>query len=89
MREAAVEAARIRFRPIIMTSMAFMLGVVPLVIASGAGAASQRAIGTGVIGGMLSATLLGVIFVPIFFVWVLSLLRRQPKRAHQSIEAAE
>ncbi len=72
-----------------MTSMAFMLGVVPLVIASGAGAASQRAIGTGVIGGMLSATLLGVIFVPIFFVWVLSLLRRQPKRAHQSIEAAE
>ncbi|WP_312933676.1 efflux RND transporter permease subunit [Stutzerimonas nitrititolerans] len=89
LREAAVEAARIRFRPIIMTSMAFMLGVVPLVIASGAGAASQRAIGTGVIGGMLSATLLGVIFVPIFFVWVLSLLRRQPKRDHQTIEAAE
>ena len=78
LRDAAIEAARIRFRPIIMTSMAFILGVVPLVIASGAGAASQRAIGTGVIGGMLSATLLGVIFVPIFFVWVLSLLRSTP-----------
>jgi multidrug efflux pump len=78
LRDAAIEAARIRFRPIIMTSMAFILGVVPLVIASGAGAASQRAIGTGVIGGMLSATVLGVIFVPIFFVWVLSLLRSKP-----------
>jgi multidrug efflux pump len=63
--------------------------VVPLVLASGAGAASQRAIGTGVIGGMLSATLLGVIFVPICFVWLLSLLRRQPKPAHQPTEAAQ
>jgi multidrug efflux pump len=89
LREAAIEAARIRFRPIIMTSMAFILGVVPLVIASGAGAASQRAIGTGVIGGMFSATLLGVIFVPIFFVWVLSLLRRQSKGVDQSIQTAE
>ena len=80
LRDAAIEAARMRFRPIIMTSMAFMLGVVPLVIATGAGAASQRAIGTGVIGGMFSATLLGVIFVPIFFVWVLSLLRSKPQQ---------
>ena len=54
-----------------MTSMAFILGVVPLAIASGAGAAGQRAIGTGVIGGMLSATVLGVLFAPVFFVWVL------------------
>src|SRR5690606_16540879 len=77
LRDAAVEAARLRFRPIIMTSLAFMLGVLPLAIASGAGAASQRAIGTGVIGGMLSATLLGVLFVPVFFVWVLSRRRRQ------------
>ncbi|POA49042.1 efflux RND transporter permease subunit, partial [Pseudomonas sp. FW507-12TSA] len=61
LRDAAIEAARLRFRPIIMTSMAFILGVVPLAIATGAGAASQRAIGTGVIGGMLSATLLGVL----------------------------
>ncbi|MCU1785297.1 multidrug efflux RND transporter permease subunit [Pseudomonas sp. 13B_2.1_Bac1] len=76
-REAAIQAARLRFRPIVMTSMAFILGVVPLTLATGAGAASQRAIGTGVIGGMLSATLLGVIFVPVFFVWVLSWLQRK------------
>ena len=77
--EAARQAARLRFRPILMTSMAFILGVVPLALASGAGAASQRAIGTGVIGGMLSATLLGVLFVPIFFVWVLRLLERRAR----------
>ena len=81
LREAAIEAARIRFRPIVMTSMAFILGVIPLVVATGAGAASQRAIGTGVIGGMLSATLLGVIFIPIFFAWVLKLLRRETPQA--------
>ena len=78
--EAAVEAARLRVRPIIMTSLAFMLGVLPLAIATGAGAASQRAIGTGVIGGMLSATVLGVLFVPVFFVWVLS-RRKQERQA--------
>lgn len=74
--QAAIEAAKLRFRPIVMTSLAFILGVVPLAIATGAGAASQRAIGTGVIGGMLTATLLGVLFVPIFFVWVLSRFKR-------------
>lgn len=79
LRGAAIEAARLRFRPIVMTSMAFMLGVVPLTLATGAGAASQRALGTGVLGGMLSATLLGVVFVPIFFVWVLSLMRRKTR----------
>ena len=68
--EAALAAARLRFRPIIMTSMAFTLGVVPLFIASGAGSASQRAIGTGVIGGMLASTLVAVFFVPLFF-WIL------------------
>ena len=73
--EAAVEAVRLRFRPIVMTSMAFTLGVLPLALASGAGAASQSAIGVGVIGGMISATILGVVFVPIFFVWVLSRFR--------------
>ncbi|MFF7110586.1 multidrug efflux RND transporter permease subunit [Pseudomonas sichuanensis] len=87
LRDAAIEAARLRFRPIVMTSMAFILGVVPLAIATGAGAASQRAIGTGVIGGMLSATLLGVVFVPICFVWVLSLLKRKP--APQAVEVAK
>ncbi|CAM3732352.1 multidrug efflux RND transporter permease subunit [Bordetella tumulicola] len=74
--EAAVEAARMRFRPIVMTSMAFVLGVVPLAIATGAGAASQRALGVGVIGGMLSATILGVLFVPTFYSWVMGLRAR-------------
>jgi multidrug efflux pump len=69
-REAAIEAAFLRFRPIIMTSFAFMLGVTPLAIASGASAASQNAIGTGVLGGMASATVLAVIFVPVFYVVV-------------------
>jgi multidrug efflux pump len=68
--EAALEAAHLRFRPILMTSLAFTLGVLPLAIASGAGAASQRAIGTGVIGGMLTGTVLAVVFVPLFFVVV-------------------
>jgi multidrug efflux pump len=68
--EAVLEAAHLRFRPIVMTSMAFILGVLPLVFASGAGSASQRAIGTGVMSGMLAATLLAVFFVPIFFVVV-------------------
>jgi hydrophobe/amphiphile efflux-1 (HAE1) family protein len=67
---AVLQAARIRLRPILMTSLAFMLGVMPLVIASGAGAAGRIAIGTGVFGGMLSATLLSVFFVPLFFVVV-------------------
>ncbi|VVN29072.1 Multidrug resistance protein MexB [Pseudomonas fluorescens] len=79
LKESAIEAARLRFRPIVMTSLAFILGVVPLAIATGAGAASQRAIGTGVIGGMISATLLGVLFVPVFFVWVLSVIKRRAK----------
>jgi len=68
--DAVLEACHLRFRPIIMTSMAFILGVLPLVIASGAGSASQRAIGTGVMGGMLTATSLLVVFVPVFFVVV-------------------
>jgi HAE1 family hydrophobic/amphiphilic exporter-1 len=66
--EAAVEAARLRFRPILMTSFAFILGVVPLVFATGAGAGGQRALGTAVIGGMLASTILAVFFVPVFFV---------------------
>jgi len=74
--EAALEAVRLRFRPIIMTSMAFILGVVPLVVASGAGAASRQSIGTGVFGGMLAATFLAIFFVPLFFV----LIRRLAKR---------
>jgi multidrug efflux pump len=67
---AALEAAKLRFRPIVMTSMAFTLGVMPLFLASGAGSASQRAIGTGVVGGMLTGTVLAVFFVPLFYVLV-------------------
>ena len=68
--ESVLQAAHLRFRPIVMTSLAFILGVLPLVVASGAGSASQRAIGTGVMGGMITATVLAVFLVPIFFVVV-------------------
>ena len=79
--EAGLEAIRLRFRPIIMTSLAFMLGVLPLAISRGAGSASQRAIGTGVMGGMATATLIGVVFVPLFFVLVRSFFKGS-KRQH-------
>ena len=78
--EAAVEATRRRFRPIVMTSFAFILGVVPLVFAFGAGAASQQAIGTVVFGGMMASTLLAIPFVPVFFV----VLERMSARAKRS-----
>jgi multidrug efflux pump len=89
--ESALAAAHLRFRPIIMTSLAFGLGVVPLVIASGAGSASQRAIGTGVLGGMVTGTALAVIFVPVFFVVVRSLFKgsaRQHEADKRHAEAA-
>ena len=73
--DATLEAVRLRFRPIIMTSLAFILGVLPLVIASGAGSAAQRAIGTGVMGGMITATVLAVFLVPVFFVVIRSIFR--------------
>ncbi|WP_153115764.1 efflux RND transporter permease subunit [Rhodocyclus tenuis] len=75
--EASIEAIRLRLRPIIMTSLAFIFGVLPLALANGAGSAAQNAIGTGVIGGMLSATLLAVLFVPLFFVSVRQLFRNK------------
>lgn len=76
--DAAFEAAKIRLRPIIMTSLAFTLGVIPLAISSGAGAASRHSIGTGVIGGMLAATFLAIVFIPLFYVLV-SKLRNKDK----------
>ncbi len=85
--EAALEAARLRFRPIIMTSMAFIMGVFPLVIASGAGAASRISIGTGVFGGMLAATFLAIFFVPLFFV-LIGRLTRRAKRPAAEVEQA-
>lgn len=68
--QAAIEAARLRFRPIVMTSMAFVLGIVPLVIATGAGAAARQSMGTGVFGGMILATFVATIFIPLFFTWL-------------------
>ncbi len=87
--EAVVEAARLRFRPIIMTSMAFIFGMVPLVIATGAGASSRQSIGTGVMGGMFAATFLAIFFVPLFYVMIRRLTQgRHGQVAHQTESAA-
>jgi multidrug efflux pump len=86
--ESALAAAHLRFRPIVMTSMAFTLGVLPLAISTGAGSASQRAIGTGVIGGILSGTALAVLFVPIFFVVVRGLFKDSPRQQQVHAEQA-
>ena len=75
--ESVVEAARLRLRPILMTSLAFIFGVLPMAISHGAGSGSQHAVGTGVMGGMITATLLAIFFVPLFFVLV---RRRFPGR---------
>jgi multidrug efflux pump len=80
--EAAVEAARIRLRPILMTSLAFMFGVLPLAISTGAGANSRIAIGTSVIGGMLTATVLAIFYIPLFFVLVRRGVRDSLRRLH-------
>ena len=69
--EAAIQSAKLRFRPIVMTSLAFMLGCVPLAISTGAGAASRHSIGTGVIGGMLAATFLATFLIPMFYIVVM------------------
>jgi multidrug efflux pump len=79
--EAAVEAARLRFRPIIMTSLAFVLGVLPLMFSSGAGAGARRSMGTGVVGGMLAATFIATLFIPMFFAVVAR--RRAPRAGKQ------
>jgi hydrophobic/amphiphilic exporter-1 (mainly G- bacteria), HAE1 family len=79
--DAAVEATRRRFRPIVMTSFAFILGVVPLLGADGAGAGSRRALGTVVFGGMLSSTLLAIPFVPVYFVVMQRLSERHKKKS--------
>ena len=90
-RDAAIDAARMRFRPILMTSFAFILGVVPLVWATGAGAASRQSLGTAVFGGMLTATFLAVFFVPVFFVAIQSLaeLRNGPPKPPPGFHAPE
>jgi HAE1 family hydrophobic/amphiphilic exporter-1 len=84
--EAAVEATRRRFRPIVMTSIAFILGVVPLMTASGAGAASQQSLGTVVFGGMLASTLLAIPFVSVFYIVMEGFSER--RRARKGIASA-
>jgi len=78
--KATLEAVKLRLRPIIMTSMAFVLGVLPLTISHGAGSGSQHSIGTAVVGGMLTATFLAIFFVPMFFVVVVNLFTRNKKK---------
>jgi HAE1 family hydrophobic/amphiphilic exporter-1 len=85
--DAAVEATRRRFRPIIMTSFAFILGVLPMALASGAGAASQEALGTVVVGGMLASTLFAIPFVPVFFIAMQRISERRTAREEQAAEA--
>jgi len=87
--EAALQAAHMRFRPIVMTSLAFTLGVVPLFIATGASSASQRAIGTGVIGGMITGTVLAVIFVPVFFVLVRTFFKGSKRQQEHDMREAQ
>ena len=85
--QAAIEAARLRFRPIVMTSMTFVLGISPLVIATGAGSAARRSMGTGVFGGMIVATFIATVFIPLFFVWLSN--KRAKKIADNVAEDSE
>lgn len=87
--DAAIEAAKVRLRPIIMTSLAFTVGVMPLAISSGAGAASKHSIGTGVVGGMLSATFIAILFIPLFFVLISRLSGHKDDEVLNKPEAEE
>ncbi|WP_180159240.1 efflux RND transporter permease subunit [Acinetobacter sp. YH12047] len=78
--EATLHAAKMRLRPIIMTTLAFGFGVLPLALASGAGAGSQHSVGYGVLGGVISSTLLGIFFIPVFYVWIRSIFKYKPKQ---------
>ncbi|WP_175817322.1 efflux RND transporter permease subunit [Burkholderia diffusa] len=87
--EAALEAARLRLRPILMTSLAFILGVMPLAISNGAGSASQHAIGTGVIGGMITATFLAIFMIPMFFVKIRAIFSGEKEDVDQALRLAQ
>jgi multidrug efflux pump len=82
--EATLQAVRLRMRPIVMTSLAFLMGVLPLALATGAGSAGQRAIGSGVIGGVLTATVLALLLVPVFFVAIRKVFKGRPPRGRTS-----
>ena len=84
-----MQAAKLRIRPILMTALAFILGVSPLVIASGAGAASRQSLGTVVFGGMLASTVLGLVFTPVFYVTIEWLRERRQSRPSTSTPAAQ
>jgi HAE1 family hydrophobic/amphiphilic exporter-1 len=81
--EATIEAAKLRLRPIVMTSLAFGIGVLPLAFARGAGAGAQQAIGTSVLGGMVTATFLAIFFIPLFFVMVVQFFGKRKSRDSQ------
>jgi multidrug efflux pump len=85
--EATVEACALRFRPILMTGLAFVCGVLPMVVATGAGGASQQALGTSVMGGMIAVVVLGLLMVPVFFVSVQRVFARDTVTADQKGEA--
>jgi len=85
--EAAIEAAELRLRPILMTSFAFILGVLPLVFATGAGALGRRSVGTTIVGGMLLSTVLNLFFIPVLYVILSGLLRRGDKTTPAPVEA--
>ena len=78
--DATLHAAKMRLRPIIMTTLAFGFGVLPLALSAGAGAGSQHSVGYGVLGGVISSTLLGIFFIPVFFVWIRSIFKYKPKK---------
>ncbi len=86
--DAALEAARIRLRPILMTSIAFILGVLPLAYATGAGAAARNSVGTTVAGGMMASTFLSIVFIPVLYVVIRTLVPGQPRRSHATTEVA-
>ena len=85
--EATLHAAKMRLRPIIMTTLAFGFGVLPLALASGAGAGSQHSVGYGVLGGVISSTLLGIFFIPVFYVWIRSIFKYKPKQQNQEYKS--
>ena len=86
--EATLHAAKMRLRPIIMTTLAFGFGVLPLALSSGAGAGSQHSVGYGVLGGVISSTLLGIFFIPVFYVWIRSIFKFKPKKPNNQEQAS-